>query len=103
MLLILFLILLPVPAFAGSCQDVGDTVQCTDDVGRDPALQSLDKSLGRPGPLTLPSSYPDALKGYPSDMKPLDQGREGNRPSTEPNEDSQKTTLQGPSPKGRGR
>ncbi|ULA69858.1 MAG: exported protein of unknown function [Nitrospira sp.] len=101
MLLILFLIFLAAPSFAGSCQDVGGTVQCTDDVGRDPMLQSLDKSLGRPGPLSLPSSYPDALKSYPSDMKRLDQGRESNRPSTESNDDSQKTSLQGPNPKGR--
>jgi hypothetical protein len=103
MLLILFLILLTVPSFAGSCPDVAGTVQCTDDMGRDLTPRLLDNSLGRPGPLSLPSSYPDALNGYPSDMKPLDQGREGNRPSTEPNDESQKTTLQGSTPKGRGR
>ena len=102
MLLILFLILLAAPSSAGTCQDVGGTVQCTDDVGRNPTLQSLDKSLGRPSPLSLPSSYPDALKTYPSDMKRLDQGRESNRPTTKSNDNSQQTS-QGPNPKGRGR
>ncbi len=89
------------PSFAGTCQDVGGTVRCTEDVGRDPTLLSLDKALGSPGPVTTPSSYPEALKTYPSDLKPQDQGREGKGPSFRSDEDSQKTSLQGPSPKGR--
>lgn len=89
------------PGFAGTCQDVGGAVRCTDDVGRDPTLQSLDKAFGSPGPLTTPSVYPETLNTYPSAIKPQDQGREGKRPSSQPNDDSQKTSLQGPSPKGR--
>ena len=89
------------PGFAGTCQDVGGAVRCTDDVGRDPTLQSLDKALGNLGPVTTPSAYPEALKTYPGDIKPQDQGREEKRPSSQSDEDSQKTTLAGPSPKGR--
>ena len=87
------------PGFAGTCQDVDGTVQCTDDAGRDPTLQSLDKAFGNLGPLTTPSSYPEALKTYSTDIKTRDQGREGERPSSDPDEDVRRTTLQGPSPK----
>lgn len=89
------------PSFAGTCQDVGGVVRCTDDVGRDPTLQSLDKALGNLGPVTTPSAYPEALKAYPSDLKPQDQERAGKGASSQSDEDSQKTSLQGPSPKGR--
>lgn len=101
MWLMVFILLWACPGFAGICQDVGGTVRCTDDVGRDPTLQSLDKALGSPGPVTIPSSYPEALKTYPSDIKPQDQGRAGKRSSSQSDDDSQKTSLQGPSPKGR--
>lgn len=38
MLLMVILILLPVTAFAGSCQGVGGTVKCTDETGHNPTL-----------------------------------------------------------------
>ena len=102
MLLMLVLILLPGSALAGSCQDLGGTVKCTDDSGHHPTLESLDKSLGRPGPMMSPSSYPEALKSYPSDVKPLDQTREGGRSRTTIEQKEEKHSLEGPSPKGRG-
>ena len=103
MLFIFILILVPAPAFAGSCQDVGGTVKCTDDIGHNPTLESLDKSLSRPGPMMPPPSYPDALKSYPSDLKSLYQGREGGRSRTTIEQKEEKHSLEGPSPKGRGR
>lgn len=103
MLLILILMLVSGPVFAGSCQDVGGSVKCTDDVGHNRTLESLDQSLSRPGPMTPSASYPDALKSYPSDLKPLDPGREGGRSRTTIEQKDDKGSLEGPSPKGRGR
>ena len=53
--------------------------------------------------MTPPASYPDALKSYPSDLKPLDPGREGGRSRTTIEQKDDKGSLEGPSPKGRGR
>ena len=91
------------PAFAGTCQDVGGTVRCTDDVGHNSTLQSLDQALGTQSPVTIPSSYPNELRSYPSEMKSQDKEREGKQFQSLPDDDSQKTTLQGQNPKGRAR
>lgn len=80
MWLMVLIVLWACPGFAGTCQEIGGAVRYTDDVGRDPTLQSLYKAL---------------------DIKPQDQGREGKGASSQSDEDSQKTSLQGPSPKGR--
>ncbi len=56
---------------SGSCQDVGGMVRCTDDVGRDATLQSLDRAMGTQAPYSPPASYPEALKSHPSDKNLL--------------------------------
>lgn len=93
---ILAMVLWASPLFAGSCQDVGGTVRCTDETGRDASLQSLDKALGSPGAYTPPQNSPDALKSYPSDVKPQDGSRHAGDPNLQPGTDAPKTTLQAP-------
>jgi hypothetical protein len=84
------------PAISGSCQETGGMVRCTDDVGRDATLQSLDKAMGTPGSYSPPTSYPEALKSYPSDIKSSDGGRRETRSDTYTDDRTPETTLQRP-------
>jgi hypothetical protein len=83
-------------AVAGSCQDVGGMVKCTDDVGRNATLQSLDKAMGTSAPYSPPSSYPEALKSYPSDIKSTDGWGKETRSDIYTDDRTPKATLERP-------
>jgi hypothetical protein len=79
---------------SGSCQDVGGMVKCSDDVGRDSTLQSIDKAMGGPGSYSPPTSYPEALKSYPSDIKASDGKGKETRSDVYTDDGTPKTTLE---------
>ena len=61
------------PAYAGMCGAESDgSVRCTDDVGRNPSLQSVDKALIDPRGVTGSPEYSPMntdMANYPRDQK----------------------------------
>jgi hypothetical protein len=82
------------PGMSGSCYEIGGTVRCSEDVGRNPTLQSIDKAMGTPTPYIPPTSYPEALKSYPSDIKSSDGKGKGPRSDVYTDDGTPKTTLE---------
>ena len=82
------------PVMSGSCYETGGTVRCSEDVGRNSTLQSIDKAMGTPAPYTPPTSYPEALKSYPSDIKSSDGKAKGPRSDVYTDDGTPKTTLE---------
>jgi hypothetical protein len=82
------------PGMSGSCYEVGGTVRCSEDVGRNSTLQSIDKAMGTPTPYSPPASYPEALKSYPSDIKSSDGGGKQTRSDVYTDDRTPKTTLE---------
>jgi hypothetical protein len=70
--LLVSVILFVFPAYAGMCGESDGTVKCTDDVGRNSTLQTLDKALVSPGGVTAPADYSlvnSEMATYPKDTK----------------------------------
>jgi hypothetical protein len=82
------------PGMSGSCYEVGGMVRCTEDVGRNPTLQSIDKAMGTPAPYIPPTSYPEALKSYPSDIKSSDSKGKDPRSEVYTDDGTPKPTLE---------
>ena len=81
---------------SGSCYEIGGMVRCSDDVGRESTLQSIDKAMGGSGSYSPPPSYPDALKSYPSEIKSFDGREKEKRSDIYTDDRDPKTTLETP-------
>ena len=92
--LVLMIMMFVSPASAGMCGAESDgSVRCTDDVGRNPSLQSVDKTLADPRGMTGSADFSPMnsdMVNYPRDQK-LDY--KWMRESVAPRESERSTTF----------
>ena len=75
-LLLVSILLFVSPAYPGMCGESDGTVICSDDVGRNAALQSLDKDLMSPSGVTAKPEFSlstTEMATYPRDPKSGDK------------------------------
>jgi hypothetical protein len=87
-------VLLVSSSYAGTCAEVSGSVRCTDDVGHNSTLESVDHAIFiQSSRSTVPetSSIPREMATYPPDMKFQGIGRQ---PSPQnPDEEADRNTL----------
>lgn len=95
--LLVSVVFLVSPAFAGMCGESGGTVVCTDDVGRNSTLQALDKALVSPSGVTAPSGYSlinKEMATYPREVKSDDLLQKPSQSTSDQEQESNRTTFQ---------
>ena len=88
--LLVSMILFASSAYAGMCGESDGTVKCTDDVGRNSTLQTLDKALVSPSGVTARPDYSvvnSDMATYPRDPK------SGDKPITSDSEPEESHTT----------